>query len=52
MLTRSVTCALLNGLGDIISQFVIEESKSLDIKRLALFTTLVRSGNGQTALLC
>jgi hypothetical protein len=43
MLTRAVTCAILNGIGDIISQIFLEEQK-LDWKRLATFTGLVGGG--------
>jgi len=39
MLTRCVTCALLNGLGDIFSQLVVEQQQ-LNAKRCATFTAL------------
>jgi hypothetical protein len=43
MLTRSVTCAILNGIGDIISQIFLEEQE-LDWMRLGTFTGLVGAG--------
>ncbi len=43
MLTRCVTCGLLNGLGDVLSQLLIEQRSTFDTKRFAIFTSLVRA---------
>eukprot|EP00798_Chlamydomonas_sp_ICE-L_P025111 gene25111-10752_t len=42
ILTRAVTCAILNGLGDVFCQIFLEGSKlgSLDAKRVLTFTAL------------
>jgi len=40
MLTRAVTCGLLNGLGDIFSQLCVEQ-QAFDAKRCLSFTLLV-----------
>lgn len=42
MVTRSVTCALLNGVGDVFSQLVVEQQE-LSVRRAATFTLLVRT---------
>jgi len=39
MLSRSITCAVLNGLGDIFSQLVVEKTE-LSLKRASTFTLL------------
>ncbi len=40
MLTRTITCALLNGLGDIFSQLVVEKT-TFSVQRTTTFTLLV-----------
>ncbi|KAG2447692.1 hypothetical protein HYH02_007152 [Chlamydomonas schloesseri] len=40
LLTKSLTCALLNALGDIFCQLFIEKGSSLDLKRTGTFTFL------------
>ncbi len=42
ILTKAITCALLNALGDIFCQFFIEGSP-WDIKRTLTFTGMVRT---------
>lgn len=42
MITRAVTCGVLNGLGDIFSQLYVEQ-QAFDAKRCLSFTMLVRA---------
>ena len=42
VLTKTVTSALLNAVGDIMSQVFFEEHEGIDWKRTAIFAFLVR----------
>ncbi len=41
VLTKAWTAALLNALGDILAQKVVDKNEHLDMKRLGIFTLLV-----------
>ena len=41
MFTKAWTAALLNAVGDILAQKVIEKEEHLDLKRLGIFSFLV-----------
>lgn len=41
MLTKAWSAALLNALGDILAQKVVDKNEHLDMKRLGIFTFLV-----------
>ena len=43
VLTKAWTAALLNAVGDILAQKVIEKEEHLDLKRLCIFSFLVSS---------
>ena len=41
VLTKAWSAALLNALGDILAQKVVDKNEKLDMKRLGIFTFLV-----------
>ena len=41
LFTKAWTAGLLNGLGDLVSQKLVEKNDDLDFKRLGIFTLLV-----------
>ena len=41
MLTKAWSAALLNALGDILAQKLVDKNENLDLKRLGIFTFLV-----------
>lgn len=43
VLTKAITCALLNGLGDLICQLLVENKKDIDWTRTGKFTFMVRA---------
>jgi hypothetical protein len=46
--TKAWSAALLNALGDVLAQKVVDKNDTLDWKRLGIFTVLV----GAVGLLC
>ncbi len=42
VLTKAWTAALLNAVGDILAQTAVERNERLDLKRLGIFSFLVR----------
>ena len=45
VLTKAWSAALLNAIGDILAQKVVDKNDKLDMKRLGIFTFLVSVGN-------
>ena len=43
VLTKAWSAALLNALGDVLAQKVVDKNDTLDYKRLGIFTILVSS---------
>lgn len=41
MLTRAMTCGILNGVGDVFCQLVVEKKSEVDLKRVFKFLMLV-----------
>ena len=45
VLTKAWSAALLNAIGDILAQKVVDKNDKLDMKRLGIFTFLVSQSN-------